>query len=160
MRARVKIMLVGCPQTAGRYPPNEVSREAGAMRGASRSGAGLTIGRRGDSKKPKHAPLRTRHHLQTCKALGELGEAGVARASSRERGVFAAVRGDPVKRRIEIADELGIDAEEALSHATAKFTKRFSDTEDLVSADGKNMPDLPIEQLDVYWNQAKQNGNQ
>ena len=39
---------VGCPQTAGRYPPNEVSREAGAMRGASRSGEGHTIGRRGD----------------------------------------------------------------------------------------------------------------
>ena len=44
MRARVKIMQVGRPQTAGRYPPNEVSREAGAMRGASRSGAGLAIG--------------------------------------------------------------------------------------------------------------------
>ena len=29
---------VGCPQTAGRYPPNEVSRVAGAMRGASMSG--------------------------------------------------------------------------------------------------------------------------
>ena len=29
---------VVCPQTAGRYPPNEVSRVAGAMRGASRSG--------------------------------------------------------------------------------------------------------------------------
>ena len=29
--ARVKIMPVGRPQTAGRYPPNEVSREAGAM---------------------------------------------------------------------------------------------------------------------------------
>ena len=43
--ARVKIMPVGCPQTAGR---------------ASRSGAGLTIGRRGDSEKPKHAPSRTR----------------------------------------------------------------------------------------------------
>ena len=26
--ARVKIMLVGCPQTAGWYPPNEVSRKA------------------------------------------------------------------------------------------------------------------------------------
>ena len=46
--ARVEIMSVGCPQTAGRYPPNEVSRVAGAMRGASRSGAGLAIGRRGD----------------------------------------------------------------------------------------------------------------
>ena len=33
--ARVKIMPVGCPQTAGR---------------ASRSGAGLTIGRRGEMK--------------------------------------------------------------------------------------------------------------
>ena len=42
---------VGCPQTAGWYPPNEVSREAGAMRGASRSGAGLAIGRRDDSHK-------------------------------------------------------------------------------------------------------------
>ena len=42
---------VGCPQTAGRYPPNEVSREAGAMRGASMSGAGLAIGRRDDSHK-------------------------------------------------------------------------------------------------------------
>ena len=46
---------VGCPQTAGRYPPNEVSREAGAMRGASRSGAGLAIGRRDDSHKTHYA---------------------------------------------------------------------------------------------------------
>ena len=35
--ARVEIMSVGCPQTAGRYPPNEVSRVAGAMRGADLS---------------------------------------------------------------------------------------------------------------------------
>jgi len=34
--ARVKIMLVGCPQTAGR---------------ASRSGEGLIIGRRGESRR-------------------------------------------------------------------------------------------------------------
>ena len=38
--ARVKIMLVGCPQTAGR---------------ASRSGAGLAIGRRDDSHKTRCA---------------------------------------------------------------------------------------------------------
>ena len=44
--ARVKIMSVGCPQTAGR---------------ASRSGVGLAIGRHGDSRpKPKHAPPRPR----------------------------------------------------------------------------------------------------
>ena len=44
--ARVKIMLAGRPQTAGWYPLNEVSREAGAMRGASRSGVGLAFRRR------------------------------------------------------------------------------------------------------------------
>ena len=54
--ARVKIMSVGCPQTAGR---------------ASRSGAGPAIGRRGDSRpKPKHAPPRPRHHYQSrCAAM-------------------------------------------------------------------------------------------
>jgi tetrapyrrole methylase family protein/MazG family protein len=66
--------------------------------------------------------------------------------------------GDLLFSCVNTARHLGIDAEEALSRATAKFTKRFSDTESLVSADGKNMPDLPIEELDVYWNQAKQNG--
>jgi tetrapyrrole methylase family protein/MazG family protein len=57
---------------------------------------------------------------------------------------------------VNTARHLGIDAEEALSRATAKFTDRFSETETLVSADGKNMPDLPIEELDVYWKQAKE----
>jgi tetrapyrrole methylase family protein/MazG family protein len=66
--------------------------------------------------------------------------------------------GDLLFSCVNTARHLGIDAEEALSRATAKFTKRFSDTESLVSADGKNMPDLPIEELDAYWDQAKQNG--
>ena len=49
--ARVKIMSVGRPQTAGR---------------ASRSGAGLVIWRRGEfsAPKPKHAPPRPRLRSQ------------------------------------------------------------------------------------------------
>ena len=73
--ARVKIMPVGCPQTAGR---------------ASRSGEGLTIGRRGDSEKPKHAPPRTRHRLADKKIdRGRCAAAGfssVVTAVSRPSG--------------------------------------------------------------------------
>ena len=86
-------------------------------------------------------------------------------ASEREELAEAIASGDKARMEDELGDllfscvntarHLGIDAEEALSRATAKFTKRFSDTEELVSADGKNMPELPIEELDVYWNQAK-----
>ena len=89
-------------------------------------------------------------------------------AGERQELAEAIASGDKARMEDELGDllfscvntarHLGIDAEEALSRATAKFTKRFSDTESLVSADGKNMPDLPIEELDVYWDQAKQNG--
>ena len=48
---------------------------------------------------------QTCRHLQTCNALSKKREAGVARACRRERGVFAAVRGDPVKRRVEVTNK-------------------------------------------------------
>ncbi|MDE6004489.1 MAG: nucleoside triphosphate pyrophosphohydrolase [Oscillospiraceae bacterium] len=64
--------------------------------------------------------------------------------------------GDLLFSCVNTARHLGIDAEQALSKATEKFIKRFSATEKLVEQDGKNMPDLPIQELDHYWNQAKQ----
>ncbi len=65
--------------------------------------------------------------------------------------------GDLLFSCVNTARKLGIDAEQALSQSTQKFIRRFADTESLVKADGKNMPDLPIEILDTYWNQAKKN---
>ena len=64
--------------------------------------------------------------------------------------------GDLLFSCVNTARHLDIDAEQALSKATEKFIKRFSETEKLVTQDGKNMPDLPIQELDIYWNQAKQ----
>jgi tetrapyrrole methylase family protein/MazG family protein len=57
---------------------------------------------------------------------------------------------------VNTARHLGIDAEQALTKATNKFTARFAATEQLVIADGKNMPELGIDALDVYWAQAKE----
>ncbi len=82
----------------------------------------------------------------------------------------AIVEGDKVMMEEELGDllfscvntarHLGIDAEQALTKATAKFIDRFAATEQLVSADGKNMPDLTIEELDVYWDDAKEHQRQ
>ena len=63
--------------------------------------------------------------------------------------------GDLLFSCVNAARHLGVDAELALSAATNKFIKRFSKTEELVSLDSYDMKDLPIEELDVYWEKAK-----
>ncbi len=64
--------------------------------------------------------------------------------------------GDLLFSCVNTARHLGIDAEQALTKATNKFTKRFARTEELVREDGKNMPDLTLEELDEYWDNAKE----
>ena len=63
--------------------------------------------------------------------------------------------GDLLFSCVNAARHLGVDAELALKSATEKFIKRFSVTEDLTSAENIDMKELPIEELDKYWNKAK-----
>ncbi len=63
--------------------------------------------------------------------------------------------GDLLFSCVNTARHLGIDAELALKNATDKFIKRFSVTENLVRSDDVDMKSLPIEELDKYWNKAK-----
>ena len=49
----------------------------------------------------------------------------------------------------------GVDAEMALKSSTEKFIKRFAVTEELVRAEKLDMKSMPIEELDVYWEKAK-----
>ena len=63
--------------------------------------------------------------------------------------------GDLLFSCVNAARHLGIDAEQALINSTEKFIKRFSITEELTKKDGLNMKDLTIEELDVYWDKAK-----
>jgi tetrapyrrole methylase family protein/MazG family protein len=64
--------------------------------------------------------------------------------------------GDLLFSCVNTARHLHIDAETALQKAAAKFMRRFTETEKLVTADGKVMKELPIETLDSYWDQAKE----
>jgi tetrapyrrole methylase family protein/MazG family protein len=63
--------------------------------------------------------------------------------------------GDLLFSCVNAARHLGVDAEQALKDATEKFIKRFSVTEELVSAENIDMKELPIEELDTYWDKAK-----
>ncbi len=63
--------------------------------------------------------------------------------------------GDLLFSCVNTARHLGIDAELALKNATDKFIKRFSVTENLVRSNDVDMKSLPIEELDKYWNKAK-----
>ncbi|MCR5601664.1 MAG: nucleoside triphosphate pyrophosphohydrolase [Ruminococcus sp.] len=63
--------------------------------------------------------------------------------------------GDLLFSCVNAARHLGVDAELALKSATEKFIKRFSVTEELVTADDLDMKNLPIEALDTYWDKAK-----
>ncbi|MBR6107397.1 MAG: nucleoside triphosphate pyrophosphohydrolase [Oscillospiraceae bacterium] len=68
--------------------------------------------------------------------------------------------GDLLFSCVNTARHLHIDAETALNGASAKFLRRFAETERLVRADGLDMAELPIETLDTYWMRAKQSAQQ
>ena len=63
--------------------------------------------------------------------------------------------GDLLFSCVNAARHLGVDAELALKASTEKFINRFSVTEELTKAEGLNMKELPIEELDLYWDKAK-----
>ena len=63
--------------------------------------------------------------------------------------------GDLLFSCVNTARHLGIDAEQALTKATNKFIDRFAAAEQLVDADGRNMPELSTDELDRYWADAK-----
>jgi len=64
--------------------------------------------------------------------------------------------GDILFSVVNAARHLGVDAELALKSATDKFIKRFTLTEQLVRKENIDMKTLPIEELDKYWDNAKQ----
>lgn len=86
--------------------------------------------------------------------LGELRlevEAGDAVKTEAEMGdVFFAL--------VNYARFVGVNPEDALERTNKKFLNRFSFMETEIKKDGKEMKDMPLEELDTYWNRAKAAG--
>ena len=74
-------------------------------------------------------------------------------------------RGDAVKQEEEFGDLLfslvnyarfaGINPEDALERTNQKFMRRFNYLEQRVQEDGKNLSEMTLSEMDVYWEEAK-----
>ena len=64
--------------------------------------------------------------------------------------------GDLLFSLVNFARFAGINPEEALERTNRKFISRFQYLESAARADGHQLADLNLAQMDVYWNRAKQ----
>jgi tetrapyrrole methylase family protein/MazG family protein len=83
--------------------------------------------------------------------LEELRQASTVEAREAEFG-------DLLFTMVNVARKLGINAEDALRGTTGRFEARFRMMEQAARVDGRALEDLPIEELDQYWEAAKRNG--
>ncbi|MFL6527600.1 MAG: nucleoside triphosphate pyrophosphohydrolase [Chthoniobacterales bacterium] len=84
----------------------------------------------------------------------ELGEAKAAVESGHREQITDEI-GDLLFAVTNLARKCDLDAESTLRSATDKFVTRFNELEDRVRASGKQLGDLPLEQLDEIWNAIK-----
>ena len=87
----------------------------------------------------------------------ELGEAKEAMASG-DLSAMADEIGDLLFAVVNLARKNNLDAETVAQAATDKFVSRFSQVEDELSARGKKLGEVGLEELDEIWNAVKEAG--
>lgn len=63
--------------------------------------------------------------------------------------------GDLLFALINYARFIGVNPEDALEKTNKKFIKRFTYLEEESKKDGKQLGEMSLEEMDVYWNKAK-----
>jgi tetrapyrrole methylase family protein/MazG family protein len=84
----------------------------------------------------------------------EVGEVKESIASGDEKAVGEEI-GDVLFAAVNVCRFSGHNPEELLHKTIAKFTRRFEFIEHAVHAQGKQLTDCPLEELDRYWEEAK-----
>lgn len=84
--------------------------------------------------------------------LGEFKEA----VENDDREEMEAEFGDVLFSMINYSRFVDLDPEMALERTNKKFISRFKHMEAAIREDGKSMSDMNLEELDVYWERAKQ----
>lgn len=64
--------------------------------------------------------------------------------------------GDVLFSLINYARFIGVNPESALERTNKKFIKRFSIMEEMINLENKVLSDMNLEEMDVYWEKAKQ----
>ena len=63
--------------------------------------------------------------------------------------------GDLLFTAVNLARKLGVDPDGALAETNAKFRRRFRHIEERLAADGRNLAEVGLEELDRLWEEAK-----
>lgn len=85
--------------------------------------------------------------------LGELREELKAPQPNQER--VSDEFGDVLFALINYARFVDVNPDEALERTTRRFIGRFQHLEDAVRADGKDLTNMTLAEMDVYWDRAK-----
>lgn len=85
--------------------------------------------------------------------LSELGEEIDANADKQR---LADELGDVLFACCNLARHLGVEPSQALTGTNKKFYRRFNYVETCVTAAGKTFSDFTLNELDNFWDQAKQ----
>ena len=64
--------------------------------------------------------------------------------------------GDVLFMTVNIARRLKVDPDAALNGVCEKFKRRFQIMEDCARSEGKNLSDYTLEELDIFWDKAKE----
>lgn len=65
--------------------------------------------------------------------------------------------GDLLFALINYARFLGVNPEDALERTNKKFIRRFTHLENRADEEGKKLRDMTLNEMDMYWNEAKNN---
>lgn len=84
----------------------------------------------------------------------EIAEAKEAIAGGDQQAIDEEI-GDLLFTIANLARKLNVNAEEALQSANRKFSRRFESMESAVRAEGRNLDQLSLEQMDALWDRAK-----
>ncbi|MCL6558176.1 MAG: nucleoside triphosphate pyrophosphohydrolase, partial [Firmicutes bacterium] len=80
--------------------------------------------------------------------------AELAAAAEASEGI-AGELGDLIFAIVNVARQLGLDAEELLNKSTDKFVRRFSYIEQRAREKGVGLTDLDLTQMEIWWEEAK-----
>jgi nucleoside triphosphate diphosphatase len=89
-----------------------------------------------------------------AKVEEEAREIGDAIRSNDPKQIHAEL-GDLLLACVNLARKLGVDAENALVDATARFERRFEIVEDRLADRGKTPQQSTLEEMDALWDEAK-----
>ena len=93
------------------------------------------------------------------KVKEELGEVD-AEIEAKDKEHLTDEMGDLFFALINACRLYGIDPEGALERTNKKFIRRFNHIEQRAEEQGKTLSEMTLEEMDGYWNEAKQNEKQ